>query len=151
MRATRFALIALAAVVFSAFTARPASAAPWQLCLRLVGGGANDYFMNFVVQGNAILVTGTKNVFGDDHGPLFGSLSKPPNSGPNGAYELGLKIGKDPQSQVVQVLCDSARMIGKNVSVEPFVEFGQHEIGLPFVDRMTVGLQRLAQALHVLR
>ena len=35
MRATRFALIALAAVVLSAFTARPASAAPWQLCLRL--------------------------------------------------------------------------------------------------------------------
>jgi hypothetical protein len=92
MRATRFALIALAAVVLSAFTARPASAAPWQLCLRLTTGGANDYFMNFVVQGNAILVTGTKNVFGDDHGPLFGSLSKPPNSGPNGAYELGLTV-----------------------------------------------------------
>ena len=92
MRATRIALIALAAVVFSAFTARPASAAPWQLCLRLNTGGANDYFMNFVVQGNAILVTGTKNVFGDDHGPLFGSLSKPPNSPFNGPYELGLTV-----------------------------------------------------------
>jgi hypothetical protein len=89
MRATRFALIALAAAVFSAFTARPASAAPWQLCLRLVGGG--DYFLNFVVQGNAVLVAGTKNVFGDDHGPLFGSLSKPTSS-PFNVYEMGLTV-----------------------------------------------------------
>lgn len=91
MRATRFALIALAAAVFSAFTARPASAAPWQLCLRLVGGGANDYFLNFVIQGNAVLVAGAKNVFGDDHGPVFGSMSKPPNS-PINAYEMGLTV-----------------------------------------------------------
>jgi hypothetical protein len=94
MRVTRFALIALAAAVFSAVTARPASAAPWQLCLRLVNsaGGPNDYFMNFVVQGNAVLVTGMKNGFGDDHGPLFGSLAKPPNSPLNGPYELGLTV-----------------------------------------------------------
>ena len=94
MRATRFALIAVAAVVLSAFTARPASAAPWQLCLRLVNSteGPNDYYMNFVVQGNAVRVAVTKNVFGDDHGPLFGSLSKPPNAGANGAYELGLTV-----------------------------------------------------------
>ena len=90
MKVSRFALIALAAVVFSAFSASPASAASWQLCLRTSPSGGQDYYLNFVVQGNGIVVTGVKNVSLDDHGPVFGTLSKPPLVASN--WELGLTV-----------------------------------------------------------
>jgi hypothetical protein len=88
MRVYRFALIALATVVFSAFSARPASADTWQLCLGLSGVSANLY-LNFNVQGNAIMVSGTKGVSGDDHGPVFGTLTQVPVSN---SYEMGLTV-----------------------------------------------------------
>ena len=77
MRVYRFALIALATVVFSAFTARPASAA--QLCFHLNGAaGSDNFFLNFNVQGSAIMVGGIRGVLGDDHGPVFGTLTAVP-------------------------------------------------------------------------
>lgn len=87
MKVSRFALIVLAAVVFSTFTARSASAATYQLCLRT--GTAGDYFLNFVAQGNGIVVTGVKGVGIDDHGPVFGSLVKPPLVT---SWELGITV-----------------------------------------------------------
>jgi hypothetical protein len=62
MRIYRFALIAIAAITGSMATVRPVSAAsPWQLCLRdTASGGLDEYYLNFAVQGNAILVSGTK-------------------------------------------------------------------------------------------
>ena len=88
MKAYRFALIALATVVFSAFSARPASAATWQLCLGLTGVTGNLY-LNFNAQGNAIMVSGVKGVSGDDHGPVFGTLTRVPVSS---SYEMGLTV-----------------------------------------------------------
>jgi hypothetical protein len=86
----RLAIVAVAALIATAGTARPVSAASnWQLCLRdepLLE--SNFYYLNFSVQGNAVLVSGTKNTFGDDHGPVFGSLSKA-HLGP---WELGLTV-----------------------------------------------------------
>lgn len=89
---SRFALIALATIVFSAFTARPASAA-WAFCVRLdAASGFAEYFMNFVVQGNGILVTGSKGRAPvDNHGPLFGSLSQAPTTG-TPTWELGFTV-----------------------------------------------------------
>ena len=93
MRIYRFAITAVAALVVIAGTARPASAAPHQLCLRdepnLI---PNFYYLNFSVQGNSILVSGTKGNFGDDHGPLFGSLAKANLTSPTGGWELGLTV-----------------------------------------------------------
>jgi hypothetical protein len=91
MRVSRFLLITLAAVAFSAAAPRSASAAPWQLCLTLdqPTEGAHAYFLNFVSQGNAILVSGAKGHGPDDHGPAFGALAKPPSAL---FYELGLTV-----------------------------------------------------------
>ena len=91
MRLSRVAQIALAIVLFSAFAVRPASAASWQLCLALDGPvSVNTYYLNFNVQGNAILVAGMKGVgYPDDHGPVFGSLARTPVAS---TYELGLTV-----------------------------------------------------------
>ena len=90
MRLYRFALIAFAAVLASAGAARPASAASYQLCLAL-DGDSSQYFLNFMVQGNAILVAGDKGHGGqDDHGPVFGALSHAPET-PQ-IMEMGLTV-----------------------------------------------------------
>jgi hypothetical protein len=91
MRVSRFLLIAIAAAVFSAAAPQSVSAAPWQLCLTLdqPTEGAHAYFLNFVSQGKAILVSGAKNHGPDDHGPAFGALAKPPDAI---FYELGLTV-----------------------------------------------------------
>jgi hypothetical protein len=97
MRIYRFALIALATVVFSALAARPARAAsPWQLCLSLDGAGvgaANVYMLNLNIQGNAILVSGT---YGHDdvnnHGPVVGTLSRTLGLVGGFVYQLGLNV-----------------------------------------------------------
>jgi hypothetical protein len=91
MRVSRYLLIALVAVVVSAAAPRSASAAPWQLCLTLdqPTEGAHAYFLNFVSQGNAIVVSGSKGHGPDDHGPAFGALAKPPSAL---FYELGLTV-----------------------------------------------------------
>jgi hypothetical protein len=89
MRVYRFALIALATVVFSAFTARSANAATWQLCLHLNGAAGSDtFYLNFNVQGSAIMVGGRRGVFSDDGGPVFGTLTQIPLR--PGSFEMGL-------------------------------------------------------------
>jgi len=93
MRLCRVALITVSALVITVAAAGPVSAASrFQLCLRDQPANGNSYFLNFNVQGNAILVSGTKGVFGDDHGPLFGSLSKAFNTPPAGGWEMGLTV-----------------------------------------------------------
>ena len=90
MRLYRFALIAFATVLASTGAVRPAAAASYQLCLAL-DGDSSQYFLNFLMQGNAILVAGDKGHGGqDDHGPLFGSLSHAPET-PQ-VMELGLTV-----------------------------------------------------------
>ena len=116
MRVSRFLLIALAVAVFSAAAPHSASAAPWQLCLTLdqPTGGAHAYFLNFMSQGNAILVSGAKNHDADDHGPAFGALAKPPSAT---FYELGLTVtiknggdynGQNTENVVFQFLSNGA-------------------------------------------
>jgi len=97
MNISRTALIALAAVAFSAFAARPASAAsPWQLCLSLDGpnsAGSHIYLLNTVVQGNAIVVTGTYGHDGTEtHGPVVGTLSRTLGIPGPLEWELGLTV-----------------------------------------------------------
>jgi hypothetical protein len=91
MRLSRVALITLAVVLFSGFTARSASAASFQLCLALDGPvSVNTYYLNFNAQGNAILVAGMKGVgYPDDHGPVFGSLAR---TVVGSTYQLGLTV-----------------------------------------------------------
>jgi len=97
MNISRTALIALAAVAFSAAAARPASAAsPWQLCLSLDSPSVNStriFLLNTIVQGNAIAVTGT---YGHDsinnHGPVSGSLSRTVGIPGPVDWELGLTV-----------------------------------------------------------
>jgi hypothetical protein len=97
MKISRTALIALAAVAFSAVAARPASAAsPWQLCLSLETPSVNAthiYLLNTVVQGNAILVAGT---YGHDsinnHGPVVGTLSRTVGIPGPVVWEMGLTV-----------------------------------------------------------
>ena len=94
MRMYRVAIIAVAALIVIAGTARSASAAsPWQLCLRPepANGYVDTYFLNFSVQGNAILVSGTYGQGGQDtHGPVFGALAKALNTSGSLGWELGL-------------------------------------------------------------
>jgi hypothetical protein len=86
----RFGLIALVLFAASTVGAGPARAASYQLCLALDGETGN-YFMNFAVQGNAVLVTGYRGHGGqDDHGPLFGALSHAPETPQY--LELGLTV-----------------------------------------------------------
>ena len=76
----RSGLIVLAIVAASLAGARSASAASYQLCLAL-DGESGEYFMNFLMQGNAILVAGDRGHGGqDNHGPLFGALSHAPDT-----------------------------------------------------------------------
>ena len=80
MRIFRSGLIVLAIVVASLAGVRSASAASYQLCLAL-DGESGQYFMNFLIQGNAVLVAGDRGHGGqDDHGPLFGALSHAPDT-----------------------------------------------------------------------
>ena len=89
MRAYRFAMIALATVVLSAFATRPASAATWQLCIHLNGAAGSDtFYLNFNVQGSAIMVGGSRGVFSDDQGPVFGTLTQVPLQ--PGVFQMGL-------------------------------------------------------------
>ena len=78
----RFVLVAFAAAVISAGAAgRAEAAASYKLCIALNGDGYGQYFMTFVVNGNAVLVSGEKGHGGqDDHGPLFGALSHAPDT-----------------------------------------------------------------------
>ena len=88
MRISRSGLIALAIVVASLAGARSASAASYQLCLAL-DGESGQYFMNFLIQGNAVLVAGDRGHGGqDDHGPLFGSMTPLPAS----VFEVGVTV-----------------------------------------------------------
>jgi hypothetical protein len=90
MRLYRCALIAFATVLVATAAARPAAAASYQLCLAL-DGDSSQYFLNFMVQGNAILVAGDKGHGGqDDHGPVFGALSHTPET-PQ-IMEMGLTV-----------------------------------------------------------
>lgn len=92
MRIRRIGLIALATVVLSAFHASPVTAAPWQLCLALDSAtGSPEYFMNFNIQGNAILVSGMRGRHSPEtHGPLVGALDRTP--GPASPWELGVSV-----------------------------------------------------------
>jgi len=94
MRTYRFVTIAITALIVIAASARPVSAAsPWQLCLRDELGGGNTYYLNFTVQGNAIIVSGTYGQGGQDtHGPVFGTLAKPQGTSPSLGFELGLTV-----------------------------------------------------------
>ena len=92
MRLFRFAVIVLSTIGVFAAAATPASAAPWQLCVTLdqPTEGAHAYFLNFMSEGNAILVSGSRGRGpADDHGPAFGALAKPSGST---LYELGLTV-----------------------------------------------------------
>jgi hypothetical protein len=90
MRLYRFALIAFATVLVSVCAARPASAASYQLCLAL-DGESSEYFLNFMIQGNGVLVAGNKGHGGqDDHDPVFGALSRAPET-PQ-IMEMGLTV-----------------------------------------------------------
>lgn len=90
MTSLRFGLIVLAGVVFSTAGARPARASSYQLCLAL-DGETGQYFMNFAMQGNAVLVAGHRGHGGqEDHGPLFGALSHAPDTPQY--MELGLTV-----------------------------------------------------------
>jgi hypothetical protein len=91
----RVAIIAVAALIVIAGTARPVSAAsPWQLCLRNEpADGANTYYLNFTVQGNAILVSGTYGrAAPDTHGPVFGTLARVQGTLDGAQWELGLTV-----------------------------------------------------------
>jgi hypothetical protein len=90
MRLVRFALVAFAAAVISAGTAvRAEAAASYNLCIALNGDDYAQYFMTFVVNGNAILVSGEKGHGGqEDHGPLFGSMTPLPAS----VVEVGVTV-----------------------------------------------------------
>ena len=90
MRVLRVALVVLATVGISVVAVRPATAASYQLCLAL-DSESGEYFMNFLVQGNAVLVAGDRGHGGqDDHGPMFGALSHAPDT-PQ-FMELGLTV-----------------------------------------------------------
>ncbi len=90
MRVSRFALTA-AAVVLLGLAAQPASAESFQLCLSPDGQSTHQYFLNFAVQGNAILVGGMKGRGGqEDHGPVLGSLARTPS--PSYGFEMGLTV-----------------------------------------------------------
>ena len=70
---------------------RPAHAAPFfAYCLGLDGGHPDQYYLNFNVQGNSILVSGMMNHQVDDHGPITGSISPGPN--PFSGLDMGLTI-----------------------------------------------------------
>ena len=91
--------------------------APWQVCLTLdqPSEGEHAYFLNFVSQGNAILVSGSKgHGSGGDHGPAFGALAKPSGST---LYEMGLTVtiqnrgdymGPNTENVVFQFLANGA-------------------------------------------
>ena len=90
MRFVRFVLVAFAAAVISAGAAgRAEAAASYKLCIALNGDDYGQYFMTFVVNGNAVLVSGEKGHGGqDDHGPLFGSMTPLPSS----VFEVGVTV-----------------------------------------------------------
>ncbi len=79
MNVSRFVFTALLTVGLWGLSARPASASSFQLCLMLDEPVGHQYFLNFAVQGNAVLVSGMKGYGGqDDHGPIQGSMSRTP-------------------------------------------------------------------------
>jgi hypothetical protein len=90
MKVSRFAL-ACAAMVLSVGARAARAEESFQLCLQLDGQPVHRYFLNFAVQGKAILVGGMKGYGGqNDHGPILGSMSKTPN--PSYGYEMGLMV-----------------------------------------------------------
>lgn len=87
MRIMRQAFVALSVAACLVLTPREVSAAPYQLCLAIPGG---DLFLNFIVQGQGIVVTGFSGTLPVDlHGPVFGSLAKGPN---NQGVKMGLTV-----------------------------------------------------------
>ena len=58
---------------------RSAHAAPLFAYCLTIDGHADQYFLNFNVQGNSIMVSGMMNRVGDDHGPIAGSVSPAPS------------------------------------------------------------------------
>jgi hypothetical protein len=69
---------------------RSAHAAPLFAYCLAIDGHADQYFLNFNVQGNSIMVSGMMNRVGDDHGPIAGSVSPAPS--PSTGLEMGLTI-----------------------------------------------------------
>ncbi len=91
MNVSRFVFTALLTVGLWGLSARPASASSFQLCLMLDEPVGHQYFLNFAVQGNAVLVSGMKGYGGqDDHGPIQGSMSRTPL--PSYGFEMGLTV-----------------------------------------------------------
>ena len=89
MRTMRQAFVALSMAACLVVSQREVSAAPtYQLCLT----GPGDLFLNFVVQGQAVLVTGFKGITVNDlHGPVVGTLAQMPASSP-AQYRMGLTV-----------------------------------------------------------
>src|SRR5690349_6899027 len=87
--------IGVAAMVIAIGASRPAYAAPYQLCLELDTPGARAFpvYLSFNVQGTSILVSGEHGiVVADDHGPVFGGMSRPPIGFPGRDWEIGVTI-----------------------------------------------------------
>src|SRR5690349_16187549 len=89
----RSRLVAALALVCCSLVARPAHAAFYQACFELDDAGGHErYNVNFLQQGNGIMVSGVRGMsLVDPHGPAFGTLSRVPTAGEYG-WKMALTV-----------------------------------------------------------